>query len=63
MRDPNESSYLQVRMTNQLRNRLDAEAHKRGIKATELTRALILGFCERQAADEAEDRAPAGMVK
>jgi hypothetical protein len=45
MRD---ASYLQVRISGHLRDRLEAEARRRGVKATELTRALILGFCESQ---------------
>jgi hypothetical protein len=43
-----DARYLQVRMSNELRARLDAEAKKRGVKSTELTRALILEFCEGQ---------------
>jgi hypothetical protein len=39
---------FQVRMSDQLRDRLEAEARKRGVKAPELTRALLLGFFESQ---------------
>jgi hypothetical protein len=46
-------NYLQVRLSSKLRHRLDTEAKKRGIKSTELTRALILGFCEKQHNDDA----------